>query len=293
MLIIGCGAVGRRLAQRIRAAGGPVTGTVRSAAGAATLAAAGVDALRLDLDETPVPHLPTAGAAVFYLVPPPPRGDSDERLRRFLAACARDGQPRRIVAISTTGVYGDCAGAWVDEHRPANPQVDRAKRRWDAERQLMAWREASGGQAVVLRVAGIYGPGKLPLERLRRGDPMISAAEAPWTNRIHIDDLVTTCLAAMDRGRDGEVYNACDGQPGNMADYFARVAAAAGLPRPPEISRAEAERTLSPGMLSYLGESRRLSNRKLVEELGVELRYPTLAEGLAASLAAARETGEA
>jgi nucleoside-diphosphate-sugar epimerase len=158
-------------------------------------------------------------------------------------------------------------------------------RRWDAECQLQAWRQQTGGQAVILRVAGIYGPGKLPIARLQRGEPMIREADAPWTNRIHIDDLVTACLAAMARGGDGEVYNACDGQPGNMADYFARVADAVGLPRPPEISREEAGQALSPGMLSYLGESRRLSNRKLVQELGVVLRYPTLAEGLAASVA--------
>ena len=142
----------------------------------------------------------------------------------------------------------------------------------------------SGGLGVILRVAGIYGPGKLPLGRLRRQEPMLREADAPWTNRIHIDDLVSACEAAMARGRDGEVYNACDGHPSNMTDYFKQVADAAGLPHPPEIDLARAQLVLSPGMLGYLSESRRLTNDKLRHELGVRLRYPTLAAGLPAAL---------
>jgi nucleoside-diphosphate-sugar epimerase len=283
MLIVGCGATGRLLAQDLRARGEPVTGLVRTSESAVELARLGIPAVQVDLDASELPPLATAGARLFYFAPPPPHGATDTRMQRFLAACERDGQPARIVALSTTGVYGDCGGAWVDETRPPNPAVDRARRRWDAEQQLQAWRSHTGGELVILRVAGIYGPGRLPLERLRRREPMIAEADAPWTNRIHIDDLVGACLAAMERGRDGEVYNACDGHPGNMADYFNRVADKAGLPRPPQITLEEARSRLSPGLLSYLAESRRLSNRKLVEELGFTLRYPTLAAGLAAS----------
>jgi nucleoside-diphosphate-sugar epimerase len=201
-------------------------------------------------------------------------------MARFLAALGSD-RAARIVYISTTGVYGDCQGDWVDESRPPNPQVDRARRRYDAERQLQAWRAAGGGEVVVLRVAGIYGPDKLPLQRLRRQVPMVGEDEAPWTNRIHIDDLVTVCLAAMARGANGAVYNVSDGNPGNMRDYFDRVADLHGLPRPPLVRLAEADGQLSQGLLSYLGESRRLDNRRMREELGVRLRYPTLDEGLA------------
>jgi nucleoside-diphosphate-sugar epimerase len=111
---------------------------------------------------------------------------------------------------------------------------------------------------------------------------MIAADEAPWTNRIHIDDLVSVCEAAMARGRDGEVYNVSDGSPGNMRDYFDRVADLHGLPRAPLIGLAEAQGQLSAGLLSYLGESRRLDNRKMLDELGVTLRYPSLTEGLKA-----------
>lgn len=284
MLIVGCGALGRRLAKSLSAAGHSVSATSRSAAKLAHLAERGISTIRLDLDLDPLPAFSTTATRVFYLVPPPASGRSDTRFRRFLDACGQRGQPARIVLISTTGVYGDCAGAWVDESWPARPSTDRAHRRWDAERQLHAWRRVSGNEGVILRVAGIYGPGKLPLERLRRGEPVLREADAPWTNRIYIDDLVSTCGAAMTRGRDGEVYNACDGNPSNMTDYFKQVADAAGLPRPPQIDRAQARAVLSPGMLGYLGESRRLSNAKLRDELGVHLRYPTLAAGLAAAL---------
>jgi nucleoside-diphosphate-sugar epimerase len=282
MLIVGCGDVGRRIADTARGRGEPVYCLVRSAASVAGLLENGVEARAVDLDDQP-PAL--AGAwdqpAIFYLAPPPGEGSTDPRLRRLLAALP-DRTRHRIVYVSTTGVYGNCHGDWVDESRPANPQVDRARRRLDAERQLGAWRAAGRGETVILRVAGIYGPDKLPVERLRRQVPMVGEDEAPWTNRIHVDDLVTVCEAAMARGRDGEVYNVSDGNPGNMRDYFDRVADLYGLPRAPLISLAEARGQLSAGLLSYLGESRRLDNRKMLRELGVTLRYPTLAEGLAA-----------
>lgn len=283
MLIVGCGDVGRRIAALARARGEPVYCLVRHRESAGNLLESGVNAVAADLDET-VPRL--AGdwdqSQIFYLAPPPPNGHEDPRVRRFLAALPTTGR-HRIVYVSTTGVYGDCHGAWVDETCPANPQVDRARRRYDAEQQLLAWRAAGHGDVVILRVAGIYGPGKLPLERLRGRVPMIGADEAPWTNRIHIDDLVSVCEAAMAQGVDGEVYNVSDGNPGNMRDYFDRVADRYGLPHAPQITLAEAQGQLSAGLLSYLGESRRLDNRKMLRELGVTLRYPTLEEGLAAS----------
>ncbi len=282
MFIVGCGYIGRRLARRGEAADRPVTGVVRSAASAAVLARQPIRVLQCDLEKAQLPADSTAREAVFCLAPPPAGGVRDTRMQRFLGGLSASGQPRRIVYLSTTGVYGDCHGEWVDETRPANPQVDRARRRWDAEQQLRAWRERTGGELVILRVAGIYGPGKLPLARLRKQVPMVAEADASWTNRIHADDLVEVCLRAMERGADGAVYNASDGHPGNMSDYFNRVADLAGLPRPPLISLQQARAELSSGLLSYLGESRRLDNRRMREELGVRLRYPTLDEGLPA-----------
>ena len=240
----------------------------------------GFDAQTINLDRTaPSLDAETDLRQIYYFAPPPPQGQQDPRIKRFLSALPT-AAATRIVYISTTGVYGDCQGEWVDETRPPNPQVDRAKRRWHAESQLQAWRQTGNGQAVILRVAGIYGPNKLPLERLRRGMPMVAEKDAPWTNRIHIEDLVSVCEAAMARGRDGDVYNVSDGQPGNMRDYFDRVADLFALPRAPLIDRTQADAELSPGMLSYLAESRRLDNRKMLNELGITLAYPDLASGL-------------
>ena len=285
MLIVGCGYVGRRVAALHRARGEAVVGVVRSAASAQALEGEDISAVRADLDAAPPADLPTRGAGVYYFAPPPESGTTDTRLAAFVASLPRSGQPRRIVYIGTTGIYGDCHGEWVDETRPANPSVDRARRRWDAECRLRGWAADSGGELIVLRVAGIYGPGRLPLDRLRRGLPMVAEDEAPWTNRIHADDLATVCVAAMDRAPAGAVYNVSDGHPGNMADYFNRVADLAGLPRPPVVRLADAGGTLSEGLLSYLRESRRLDNRRMLRELGVTLRYPRLEEGLPASVA--------
>ena len=281
MLIVGCGYIGQRLATRLQQTDQPVSGIVRSTESARQLEQLGIRALVADLDSDRLAALPPDSEQLFYLVPPPAEGSKDSRMEHFLQALRSNGPPGRIVYISTTGVYGDCHGEWVDEQHPPNPRVDRARRRWDAEQQLRDWQGETGGELVILRVAGIYGPGRLPLARLRKGLPMVSEAEAPWTNRIHADDLVQTCMAAMARGRNGEVYNATDGHPGNMADYFNQVADQAGLPRPPGIRLAEAEGRLSQGLLSYLRESRRISNRKILDELGVTLAYPTLKEGLA------------
>jgi nucleoside-diphosphate-sugar epimerase len=139
---------------------------------------------------------------------------------------------------------------------------------------------------VILRVPGIYGPGRLPRERLTRGLPVLREDESPWSNRVHVDDLARACLAAARRGRPGGVYNISDGHPSTMTDYFNRVADASGLPRPPQITAAEARTRMSEGMQSYLAESKRLDNRRMREELGVEPQYPDLARGLAACIAA-------
>ena len=281
ILIVGCGYVGTRLAHKYQERGERVRALVRSEAGLRRLEAGGVPAVRCDLAGEELLGLPLARSRLFHLAPPPGQGIQDLHTRRLVSAFERTGNPSRVVYISTTGVYGDCRGAWVDETWPAQPAVERARRRWDAEETLRRWSLETGGELVILRVAGIYGPDRLPLARLRQGLPLVREEDAPYSNRIHVADLVTALEAAMDRGVAGAVYNACDGNPSTMTDYFIKVADAVGLPRPPLIPLAEAAQQLSEGMLSYLGESRRLSNRKLREELGVQLRYPTLAEGLA------------
>jgi nucleoside-diphosphate-sugar epimerase len=281
MIIIGCGYVGRLVAAALAAAGVPVVGVVRSAASAEAARQSGAEPLVLDLERDAPLKLDFAGRDVFHFAPPPSAGVEDTLTARLIAAFERQGHPRRLVYIGTTGIYGDCEGAWVDETWPARPVADRALRRWDAEQRLREWHDRSGSELVILRVAGIYACDRLPLERIRGGQPIVAVDEAPWSNRIHAQDLVSVCLAAMRQAPDGAVYNVCDGNPSTMSDYFCRVADAAGLPRPPQIPLADAPGQVSAGMLSYLRESRRLSNRKLLDELGITLLFPTLAEGLA------------
>lgn len=271
VLIVGCGDTGRRVAVRYLERGQAVTGLVRSPDSAAALTAAGIEPLVADLDR-PLPSLPQA-ETVIYAAPPPRAGDDDPRLARVLDALARDC---RLVYISTSGVYGDCGGDWVDERRALDPQTDRARRRAAAERRLRSW----GGEAMILRAPGIYGPGRLPLARLRAGEAVLRDADSPWTNRIHVEDLASAVLAAADRGRAGRVYNAADGNPTRMAAHYRALAEYLDLPPPPVIDWATASRRWSPMRLSFLRESRRLCNRRLGEELGVRLRYPAVVDAL-------------
>lgn len=284
MLIIGCGYIGKRVARHYLGGGRQVTGVVRSEESKAVLVAEGIRAVACNLATSPLGTLGLQDERIFHFAPPSAHGVEDLHTRRLVAAFADAGHPRRLVYISTTGVYGDCGGAWVDETRPPAPVADRARRRWDAEEALRDWSRDSGRELVILRVAGIYGPGRLPLERIRRGLPLVREDESPYSNRVHADDVVAACVAAMDHGAAGGVYNVADGHPSTMTDYFFRVADAAGLPHPPVLSLDEAAESLSQGMMSYMRESRRLSNRRMCEELGVNLRYPHLDAGLSASL---------
>ncbi|MBT2969190.1 MAG: SDR family oxidoreductase [Candidatus Thiodiazotropha sp. (ex Ctena orbiculata)] len=282
--IVGCGDIGTRVALACRADGSRVTAWVRTPESAQRLRRLGVNAVQADLDRALAPDHTVEEGVLYYFAPPPPKGRQDSRVGRFIARLNEGPPPEKVVYLSTSGVYGDCRGAWVDETRTPAPTADRAIRRLDAEAQWHAWSERTGLGLVILRVAGIYGPGKLPLQRLRSRQPMVAEADAPITNHIHSLDLVRIARIAMQRAPSGEVYNVCDGAPEPMTSYFNQVADFLKLPRPPVISLEEAQRQLSPGMLSYLKESRRLSNRKLLEELGVELAYPSLEQGLQASL---------
>lgn len=282
IVIAGCGYLGQRLARILQSAGHPVLALVRGEPSRLALSQAGLNVARLDLDR-PLAERPAWGnSLLYYLIPPPKEGETDPRAGRLIAGLARDDRPARVLYLSTTGVYGDCGGAWIDEGWPTRAVAPRALRRLSAERQWRQWASEQGGELVILRVAGIYGPGRLPLERLRQCVPMLGEEQAPFSNRIHVDDLAQVCIAAMGRGRFGEVYNVSDGHPSTMRDYFDRIADLSGLPRPPLLDRAQARQQLSPEMMSYLDESRRLDNAKMLRELGVRLRYPSLAQGLPA-----------
>lgn len=272
-----------RLARRYR-----VYALVRSldALLAAEFAALGVTPIRADLDQ-PATLRRIAGLAelVLHFAPPPERGLRDTRTRHLIAALQRGKiLPRRLVYISTSGIYGDCRGARVSETRCAAPATPRARRRVDAERQLRRWGKGDGPAVSILRVPGIYAVERLPVERIRRGDPVLCSEDDVFTNHIHADDLARSALAALRRGRPNRVYHACDdsADPGlRMGDWFDAVADAMALPRPPRVSRAAAEKLLNPVVLSFMSESRRLDNTRLQRELQVRLAYPTIAAGLA------------
>jgi len=281
--IIGCGDIGRRVGQQLIQQGQQVLALSRSQENAEKLQAAGFATLLGDLDyQEDTPDIPLHGSQVFYLAAPQGGGKSDYRMLNFCRKLSAENKPRKLVYISTSGVYGDCGGAVVTEETPINPMTARAQRRASAESQLREQAARLGFALVILRVTGIYGPGRLPVARVMQGHPVLKPEEASFTNRIHSLDLVQVCLAAMARGEDGDIYNVCDGQESTMTEYFTAVADLYNLPRPKQIGMAEAEKEMNPLMLSYLKESRRMSNRKLLEKLGVELRYPTLAAGLKA-----------
>ena len=281
VLIVGCGDIGIRVARILLASGCAVAGLARSNEAAERLRSFGVEPVMGDLDHADsLSGLSVGGKLLFYLAPPPGGGPVDGRMRRFCAAVGGGPVPEKIVYMSTSGVYGDCGGARVTEATPVNPQTSRAQRRIDAEETLTAWARSNGVAAVILRVTGIYGPGRLPLARLQQGHPVLNESESPPTNRIHADDLAAVCVAAAEKGAGGEIFNVSDGQAGTMTGYFNAIADLLGLPRPPQVSMEEANRVMNPMMFSYLKESRRMDNRKMIEQLGVELRYPDLQSGL-------------
>ncbi len=277
--IMGCGDIGRRVARLYQNAGTKAIGWVRSEESLRKGLAQGIAMRQGDVDRGSFfPIFALDEALVYWFMPPQPTGETDDRIRRFLKGV--DAAPKRVVLISTTGVYGDCNGRWIDETEPLKPVAARAKRRADAENTVQEWAARFGGEIVILRVPGIYAPDRLPLERLKRGEPVLTEAEAPWTNRIHADDLAMACKRAMEAAPSGAIYNATDGHPSTMTDYFNQVADYAGLPRPPQISMSEAQAAMSAGMLSYLQESRRIRNDKLLTELNIRLQYPSLSAGL-------------
>ncbi len=284
MFIIGYGYIGKQVALRYIEKGEKVTVVVTSEEKKSHVNNHGIEAICCNLDHQDLPFNSTRNRDIFYFAPPPSIGIIDNRMRNFLYGLSKSGKPRKIVYMSTTGVYGDCKGGWIDEKQSINPQADRAKRRVNAEKLLREWKKKIQYELVTLRVAGIYGPGRLPLARLEKKTPIVSREDAPWTNRIHSYDLVRACTAAMKDGKDGEVYNVSDGHPGKMPDYFNLIADLTGMPRPPIISFDESKSILSEALLSYLSESRRIHNRKMVVDLGVKLKYSNLRDGLIMSL---------
>ncbi|MGE5467479.1 MAG: NAD-dependent epimerase/dehydratase family protein [Ignavibacteria bacterium] len=279
LLIVGCGDVVRRvLPELVRH--WRVYALVREPE--EELRALGVLQILGDLDRpATLRRLAGIAHAVLHSAPPNPDGIADRRTARLIAALGRSRSlPRGLVYIGTSGVYGDCGGEFVRESRPLLATTARARRRADAERRLRAFGARSGCRVSILRAPGIYAADRLPLDRIARGDPVLCAAEDVFTNHIHAEDLGRACIAALRRGLPNRAYHASDDSIMRMGDWYDLLADRHGMPRLARVTREEAAQRLSPLMLSFMAESRRLDNTRAKRELKLKLRYPTVAAGI-------------
>ena len=290
VLIVGCGDVGLRTAGQL---GAPQSQRVRLMALTSSpervrlLRACGITPLQGDLDDpASLKRLGGIAHRVIHLAPPPTDrqggSDRDSRSQALVHALRLRTPPQALVYGSTTGVYGDCAGQWVNETRAVNPHTPRAQRRVDAE-NLMRFLGRSGVRVSVLRIPGIYAPdreGGTPHERLLKGTPVLVPKEDVYTNHIHANDLARACAAALWRGKPQRVVNVTDDTDLKMGDYFDLAAGLYGLAKPPRISRHDANTALPLMLLSFMSESRRLDNTRMKKELKVRLHYPHVRDGL-------------
>jgi len=287
IFISGCGDIGKRIANIARAENINVIATTRSPEKLATLNESGINAIHCNLDDPEtLLNLPLKERTVIYLVPPPGGGITDPRVKNFVATIKPDNLPKKLVYISTTAVYGtQDKDKLISENDPTEPDTSRGKRRLDAEKTLLQWGKQHKVQVVILRVSGIYGQGRIPMDKILNRHPLLNSSESGFTNRIHSDDLATVCMAAMGKEEnDGEIYNVSDGEISTMTDYFNAITDILSLPRLPQIPLLEARQVMAPLMLSYMTESRKIDNSKMMRELNIRLKYPTLKEGLRASI---------
>lgn len=295
VLIVGCGDVGVRAARQLRAEGAAarprLLALTSSPARGPELRAAGITPLVGNLDDAAsLRRLAGLATRVLHLAPPPSEGAGgdgwwrDPRTVALARTLRLRTRPLALVYGSTSGVYGDCAGARVSETRPVAPGTPRAQRRVNAERAVRHLGRA-GVRTSILRIPGIYAgdrEGGTPRERLRKGTPVLVAEDDVYTNHIHADDLARACVAALWRGRAQRVYHVSDASELKMGDYFDLAADLYGLPRPPRVARGAAQEQLPLVLLSFMGESRRLDTQRMAQELRLRLRYPTVREGLRA-----------
>ena len=277
LLSFGHGYSAQALARQILSQGWTIYGTTRSAEKAERLRAQGVRPVLWpggDLSEA-------FARATHLLVSAGPDESGDPVLARHGAEIARVA-PRLEWAgyLSTTGVYGDRQGGWVDESTPPAPSTRRGRLRVEAEAQ---WRAIEGLPLHIFRLAGIYGPGRGPFEKLRQGTARRIVKPGQVFSRIHVEDIAQVLAASIARPNPGAVYNVCDDDPAPPQEVIAFADGLLGLPVPPEVPFEEAE--LSPMARSFYAESKRVSNRRIKEELGVTLLFPDYRTGLAALLA--------
>jgi len=306
LLVIGAGDIGRRVIGRLGAQQ-DVTAVTSTSGARGALRRRRAKPVLADLDKPgTLTRAPRDWDLLLHCAPPPARGTRDSRTRNILRVWNRSAgighkrasltcspclPPARVVVyLSTSGIYGDCGGARITESRPPAPRNARAVRRVDAERVLIRAAKRGAFRLVILRVPGIYSESRLPLERLRAGTPALAAPDDVYTNHIHAADLACIALAALHRLQKRmqprvRIYHASDDSEMKMGDYFDLVADTFGLPRPPRLPRAQIAQAVSPALLSFMAESRRLDNARLKRELPIEWNARTVAQGVAAAKA--------
>lgn len=281
LLIIGCGDVGLRILPLLRGAMGSrfqIFALTSHAERCAELRSAGAVPVVANLDEpATLARLSGLASWIIYLAPPASSGTIDQRSRNLAAVLTIQC---RMVYVSTSGVYGDCAGARITETRPIRPKNLRAIRRAAAEQVWRDWAVRTTSRLSILRVPGIYAANRLPVDRLNNGTPALRREDDVYTNHIHAEDLARLIVQALFRAASNRVYHAVDDNDLLMGDYFDAVADHFTLPRPPRLPRSELESKVSPMMLSFMSESRRMSNQRVKLELGFRFRYPLIATGL-------------
>ncbi len=283
VLIVGCGDVGLRVAGLLKASSRLMALTSTSQR-VETLQRSGITPMLGDLDK-PQTLRRLAGVAthVVHMAPPPLEGHTDPRTRALVLALRLRSLPSSMVYGSTTGVYGNCEGEWIDETRRLHPQTARAQRRVNAQDWVNFLGKSGYPRTQVLRIPGIYAmdrEGGTPRERLLRGTPVLQAHEDVYTNHIHADDLARATVLALWRGRPLRAMNVCDNTDMKMGDYMDSVAKMWNLQAPARISREQAQLQLSPMVMSFLNESRRIRSVRLAQELGLRLLHPTVMDGL-------------
>ncbi len=287
LLIVGCGDVGARVLKRLTSSTRAFA-TTSQVANVAALRSLGATPIVANLDDPrQLRRLSGIATHVLHLAPPPTDAfgglTTDPRTLNLIRALRLRSAPMSLTYGSTSGVYGDCQGQWVNESRPVNPATARAHRRVDAETAVRFFGLSAGVRVGILRIPGIYAAdrvGGTPRERLQRGTPVLQARDDVYTNHIHAEDLARACLRALHLSKPQRTYNISDNTDLKMGEYFDLAADLYGLPRPPRVSRELAPEKLSLMVLSFMSESRRLDNKRMTQELKLTLKYPDVATGL-------------
>lgn len=281
LLAFGLGYSALELSDRLLAAGWQVSGTTRSAAKASSLAARGYWMHTFDAANGIVPSIDILDGVTHVLTSISPAEDGDPVLQHFGPALT-EGSASWIGYLSTTGVYGDSGGEWVDENSRTEPSLARAQRRVAAEQGWLDLHREHGCPVEVFRLAGIYGPGRNAMKTLKEGKGRRIDRPGQLFGRIHVTDIANVLAASIDRPSPGAIYNVTDDEPAAPADVTTFASELLGMTPPPLIPFDEAAKSMSPMGRSFWADNRRVSNLKIREELGVTLTYPSYREGLQA-----------